>query len=300
MAITEQITKIQDEGKTIVVEYPSIVISEESSIGIEKHNIIIEHDWKTLRSGKQVMIRTGGAGELNGNDMRKINIAVKAASANPGQMDQIRETLVTGYMPETRDKPIGWRQHRTLLGGTSDWVGSSGSLEAGQMAIANNVMKGRDRHKGLTKRQLLGVKRDEEFGEKYPDSDMLKAVNVQSVFNRNMAKKKFGEKPFTVYRGIYGEQAAAIKAKAKRGDTIRMDSNSLTSFTTNLDIAQKFKSGLGRGKPGIVIQSKVSYKNVFDSYASNSVLTSNVKAFKFDEVIVAPKGLKMTGVIIDD
>jgi len=316
MASSNQILTIDEDGRGYQVKYPEtggfLEISENYEVGIEVLEIVIdtpqviidEHAWKTI-NGRQILIRKGDSGALNGNDMRKINIAVEAAVKNPGDLDKIRESLVGGYIPEiprgsSMDESMR-RSHEKnfILDGTRQWAKNPNTLEAGQMAVSNNVMKGRARHVGLSKYQLQGVERHEEIMGKFPHDDLLKAVNVQAQFNRNMAKEKFGSNPFTVYRGIYGPQAEAIKAKAKRGDTVRIDSNSLTSWSTNKSVAKDFMTFLGTEKRGVVISTKVTYKNVFDSYASSSHLNVFGK-HTIDEVIVSPRGLKITGVIIDD
>jgi len=276
----------------IKVAYPKRKLSE-AEVGIDFPLIEIDtHAWKTLPGGKQVMIRTGGPGELSGNDMRKIDIAVKNASGHRINRDIIREELVSGYIPRN----IPFEQEDSVLSGSFDWTMNPSRINATNMAIANNVAKGRKRHAGLSSDQLATAKKFEAGNKPFPREDMLKAVNVQIAFNQGMAKERFGSEPFTVYRGIYGKQAETILSKAKKGDTIRIDSNTLSSFTTNISIAKDFKSARA-GKPGVVIKSKVSYRNVFDSYASNSKLSSG---FKEDEVLVSPRGMKMTGVIIDD
>jgi len=281
-------------------EDAEVIIEEEQQkrkVGIDFPQVVIDtHAWKTLPGGKQVMVRTGSPGELSGNDMRKIDIAVKAALADsdPEQLFRIRGKLVESYM--TKENREGM-QGSTLIYGTSTWVSSPSRPAAVNMAISNNVMKGRSRHEGLSPNQLKEAKLFEKNNDPFPKPDMLKAVNVMATFNRNMAREKFGDKPFTVYRGVYGEQAKAIKAKAKKGDTIRINANTLTSFTTDLNVAKKFMTSKDVKGTGIVIQSKVSYKNVFDSWASNKSLSGR---YKEGEVIVSPKGMKMTGVIIDD
>jgi len=292
-------TRHSDEDAEVIIEDQEAE-EEKKEIGIDFPWVVIDtHAWKTLPGGKQIMIRTGSPGELSGNDMRKIDIAVKAAIADPDKMMDIRRTLVNSYVSDNDT-----RQGGILLDGASTWVTHTHYSAATNMAVANNVMKGRDRHAGLSPKQLEEIKRFEVNNDPYPKPGMLKAVNVMTTFNRGMAKEKFGDKPFTVYRGISGDQAIAIKAKAKRGDTIRINSNSLASFSTSRKTAQEFKNQLETSKtgavvrrPGIVIKSKVSYRNVFDSYASNSVLSGR---YKESEIIMAPRGMKMTGTIIDD
>jgi hypothetical protein len=277
-----------------IITNPSEIIvgivdpNDEVNVVIEPVSItddVIEHVWKTLPSGKQIMVRSGDAGALNGNDMRKIDIAVKAAIDRPYDVDRIRNGLIDEFSPsDANPKHVHLLKH-----GMNSWVLSGSGTDSTDLAIANNVMKSRKRDAGISPNQLSHLETTGKRGN-FPQDNMLKTVNAYTVFNRGMAKNEFGDKPFAVYRGISGKQAETILSKAKKGDTIRIDSNTLSSWTTNTDVAKKFAS-----RKGIVIKGKASYKNVFDGWPSNSVL----KGFEGErELILSTKGMKMTGVIM--
>ena len=291
---------INIQQKEITIKATAIPILQ---IGIGKSgNDTVDHAWKTLPGGKQILIRKGDPGALNGNDMRKIDAAVDSIVSAGDYEDmgaanaatRARNKFIKSFMPEDKRDS---KEARRMLSATSDWAGTSVGLGGTSMSINNNVMKGRDKHVGLSAGQINTMNGMNKEYKAWPSGDMLKAQNAMIMFNRGAAKKKFGDKEFTVYRGIHGDQATAILAKAKRGDTIRISSNSLSSFTSSPVVAKNFSEILGDSYPGLIIRTKITYKNVFDSWASDASL-SGPKGFNEKEIIVSPRGMKITGEIV--
>lgn len=102
------------------------------------------------------------------------------------------------------------------------------------------------------------------------------AVNeFYSEVNRTQEelREKFkGKDTITLYRGVQGDYAKAIKSGLKKEEEVEIDTYSVTSWTSDETIAHDFSA---RGK-GVVIKKKFSIKDIlFSHFTSPYIRTSD-------------------------
>ena len=232
---------------------------------------------------------------LSKEEIEKINAAVDI-KASIGSKGVSRIQLVAKMTSSAEGKMTSkWAE---------GWCADTNSKEALQQVIIRNKLAGLSDTHGMTEKQTDALKHFREsasgtdrksviFKNQGYDLEItpqqLKAGAIYQHYNQEMARQhlSFDNKTeLEVFRGVHGTYSGEINKLAKDGNA-KVQMSSLSSFTSDKDVAKRFMNGFytpPTSDDRSMLVAKIKPENIWDSHYSSKAL-GQVRGQGYDEIV---------------